>query len=160
MFLGPQFRVLPAYPNFYLMATVPNLCLTTLALNFYFLSQPSRSYQYWNNISPCNWCSAILNLNATKNDILKVDAQLSALKSYANYEFLILRNQIESFTGHTKMSLGHENSNEDALHKNIAFLQNELMEKNKKIKSQMETQTVVLNLMTNLRQQPELQSRT
>ena len=27
------------------------------------------------------------------------------------------------------MSLGHENSNEDALHKNIAFLQNELMEK-------------------------------
>ena len=75
-----------------------------------------------------------MNLNATKNDILKVDAQLSALKSYVNCEFSILRNQIESFTGHTKMSLGHENSNEDALHKNIAFLQNELIEKNKKKK--------------------------
>ena len=101
-----------------------------------------------------------MNLNVTKNDILKVKAQLSALKSYVNCEFSILRNQIESFTGHTKMSLGHENSNEDALHKNIAFLQNELIEKNKKIKSLMETQTVVLDLMTNLRQEPELQSRT
>ena len=104
-----------------------------------------------------------MNLNVTKNDILKVEAQLSALKSYVNCEFSILRNQIESFTGHTKMSLGHENSNEDALHKNIAFLQNELIEKNKKkkkIKSLMETQTVMLDLMTNLRQQPELQSRT
>ena len=101
-----------------------------------------------------------MNLNVTKNDILKVKAQLSALKSYVNCEFSILRNQIESFTGHTKMTLGHENSNEDALHKNIAFLQNELIEKNKTIKSLMETQTVVLDLMTNLRQQLELQSRT
>ena len=33
----------------------------------------------------------------------------------------MLRNQIESFTEHTKMSLGHEN---------IAFLQNESTEKN------------------------------
>ena len=52
------------------------------------------------------------------------------------------------------MSLGHENKNIDALHKNIAFLQNELTEKNKIIKSLMETQTAVLDVMTNLRQQP------
>ena len=48
------------------------------------------------------------------------------------------------------MSLDHENRNIDTLHKNIAFLQNELTEKNK-IK---ETQTAVLDVMTDLRQQP------
>ena len=52
------------------------------------------------------------------------------------------------------MSLGHENGNIDALHKNIAFLQNELTEKNKIIKSLMETQAAVLDVMTDLRQQP------
>ena len=52
------------------------------------------------------------------------------------------------------MSLGHENGNIDALHKNIAFLQNELTEKNKIIKSLLETQTAVLDGMEGLRQQP------
>ena len=105
-------------------------------------------------ISPCNCRSAILNINSSKNDILKVEAQLSALKSYVNCELSILRNQIESFTEHTKMSLGHENGNIDTLHENIVFLQNELTEKNKIIKSLMETQTAVLDVMTDLRQQP------
>ena len=41
------------------------------------------------------------------------------------------------------MSLDQENANIDALHKNIAFLQNEFTEKNKLIKSLMETQTIV-----------------
>ena len=104
-------------------------------------------------ISPCNYRSAILNINSSKNDILKVKAQLSALKSYVNCELSILRNQIESFFEHTKMSLGHENKNIDALHKNIAFLQNELTEKNKIIKSLMKTQKVVLDVMRDLRQQ-------
>ena len=48
------------------------------------------------------------------------------------------------------MLLCHENRNIDALHKNIAFLQNELTEKNKIIKSLMETQTAVLDVMTDL----------
>ena len=69
-----------------------------------------------------------MNINSSKNDILKVEAQLSALKSYVNCELSILRNQIESFTKDTKISLDHENRNIDALHKNIAFLQNELTE--------------------------------
>ena len=68
-----------------------------------------------------------------------MEAQLWALESYVYCKFLILRNQIESFTEHTKMSLDHENRNIDALHKNIVFLQNELTEKNKIIKSLMET---------------------
>ena len=46
------------------------------------------------------------------------------------------------------MSLGHENRYIDALHKNIAFLQNELAERNKMINSIMETQTAVLDVMT------------
>ena len=105
-------------------------------------------------LSTCNCCSAILNINSSKNDILKVEAQLSALKSYVNCKLLILRNQIESFTEHTKLSLGHENRNIDALHKNISFLQNDLTEKNKIIKSLIETQTAVLDVMADLRQQP------
>ena len=39
---------------------------------------------------------------------MKVEAQLSALKSYVNCELSILRNQIESLTEHTKMLLGHD----------------------------------------------------
>ena len=95
-----------------------------------------------------------LNINSSKNDILKVEAQLSALKSYVNCQLSIPRSQIESFTEHTKMSVGHENINIGALHKNIAFLQNELTQKNKIIKFLMETQTTVLDVMTDLRQQP------
>ena len=48
------------------------------------------------------------------------------------------------------MSLGHKNKNIDALHKSIAFLQNELTEKNKMIKSLKEIQTAVLDVMTDL----------
>ena len=43
-------------------------------------------------ISPCKCRSAILNINSSKNDILKVEAQLSALKSYVNCNLSILRN--------------------------------------------------------------------
>ena len=50
------------------------------------------------------------------------------------------------------MSLGHENRNIDALHKNTAFLQNKLIEKNKIIKSLMEIQTAVLDVIADLRQ--------
>ena len=52
-------------------------------------------------LSPCNCRSAILNINSSKNDILKVEAQLWALKMHVNYELSILRNQTESFTEHT-----------------------------------------------------------
>ena len=52
------------------------------------------------------------------------------------------------------MSLDHENRNVDTLYKNIPFLQNVLTEKNKIIKSLMETQTTVLDVLPGLRQQP------
>ena len=55
--------------------------------------------------SSCNCRSALLIINSSKNNILKVEAQLSALKSYVNCELSILRNQLESFTEHTQMSL-------------------------------------------------------
>ena len=67
---------------------------------------------------------------------------------------MVLKNQIGFFTELSKMSLDHENKNVDALPKNIAFLQNELTKKNKIIKPLMETQTVLLDIMTDLRQQP------
>ena len=56
-------------------------------------------------LSPCNCCSAPLNINLSKNNILKFKAQLSALKSYANCKLSTLRNQIESFPEHTKTLL-------------------------------------------------------
>ena len=37
-------------------------------------------------LSPCNCRSAILNIGSYKNDILKVEAQLSALISYVTYK--------------------------------------------------------------------------
>ena len=43
-------------------------------------------------LCPCNCRSAILNINSSKNDILKVEAQLSAIKSYVNCELSKLRN--------------------------------------------------------------------
>ena len=52
------------------------------------------------------------------------------------------------------MSLDHENRNVDTLYKNIPFLQNVLTENNKIIKSLMETQTTVLDVLAGLRQQP------
>ena len=105
-------------------------------------------------LPPCNCRSAILGINSNKNDILKVEAQLSALKSFVNCQFSKLRNQTESFTEHKKMLFGHEDRNIDALHKNVVFLQNELTEKKQIIKSLMETQTAVLNVMTDLTEQP------
>ena len=56
--------------------------------------------------SPCNCHSARLNLNSSKNNILKIEAQLSVLKSYINCKLPILRNQIESFTDHKKSFAG------------------------------------------------------
>ena len=76
-------------------------------------------------LSPWNCRSGLLNINSSKNNILSVEAQLSASKRYVTCELSVRRNQIESFTDHTKMWLSHENRNIDALHKNIAFLQNE-----------------------------------
>ena len=61
---------------------------------------------------------------------------------------------MECFTEHTKLSLGHESRNIDALHKSIVSLQNELTEKNKIIESRLETQTAVLDEITDLRQHP------
>ena len=81
---------------------------------------------------------------------MKVETQLSALESYVNCELSMQRNQMESFTEQTKMLLGHENSNINTLHKNIAFLQNELTEKNQILQFLMETQTAVLDVMKDL----------
>ena len=58
------------------------------------------------------------------------------------------------------MSLGHENKNIDALHNNIALLKKELPEKNKTIKSLMETERAVLNVLTDSNNYRILQNRS
>ena len=50
------------------------------------------------------------------------------------------------------MYLGQENRDIDVLHKNIAFVQNELTEENIIVKALTETHTAVLNTMTDLKQ--------
>ena len=104
--------------------------------------------------------SALSNINSSKKNFLKVETQLSALESYVNCELSIQRNQMESFTEQTKMLLGHENSNINTLHKNIAFLQNELTEKNQILKFLMETQTAGLDVMKDLIKTTNEYSRT
>ena len=83
------------------------------------------------------WNSNTLYEHGTRINLTNLLKQL--LKSYANCGLSIPSNQVGSFTEHTKMSLGHENKNMHALHKNIAFLQNKLTENNKIIKFLMET---------------------
>ena len=58
------------------------------------------------------------------------------------------------------MSLGHENRNIDALHNNIALLKNKLPEKNKTIKSLVETERAVLNVLTDSKNYRILQNRS
>ena len=96
----------------------PNLTNSPVTLNTT-LTGSNKKFSPWN----CH--SGLLNINSSKNNILSVEAQSSASKSYVTCELSVRRNQIESFTDHTKMWLGHENRNIDTLHKNIAFLQNE-----------------------------------
>ena len=83
------------------------------------------------------WNCNTLYEHGSRINLTNLPKQL--LKSYVNCKLSISSNQVESFTEHTKMSLGHENKNIHALHKNIAFLQNKLTENNKIIKSLMET---------------------
>ena len=111
-------------------------------------------------LSLCNCHSDVLNINFSKNDILKVEAQLSALKSYVNCKLSALRKQVQSFTEHTKMSLCQENRNIDAYHNNIALLKKELPEKNKTIKSLVETERAVLNVLTDSNNYRILQNRS
>ena len=89
--------------------------------------------------------------NDLKKHISKLEAQLSAIKSYMNFEISILTNKIESisndFEKRIKTLLGKEKSKLEILQQNMALLQNELLSKNGVKKSIIEIQFSILYTM-------------
>ena len=89
--------------------------------------------------------------NDLKKHISKLEAQLSAIKSYMNFEISILTNKIESisndFEKRIKALLGKEKSKLEILQQNMALLQNELLSKNGVKKSIIEIQFSILYTM-------------
>ena len=86
--------------------------------------------------------------NDLKKHISKLEAQLSAIKSYMNFEISILTNKIESisndFEKRINTLLGKQKSKLEILQQNMALLQNELLSKNGVKKSIIEIQFSIL----------------
>ena len=83
-------------------------------------------------------------------------ATFSALKGYIDFEISILNSKVDLFIESLKETITkiekHESKNMEILQENICFLQKELLAKNNLIKSLMETQTVALEAITNLKE--------
>ena len=100
--------------------------------------------------------------NFTKKTILKIEAQLSALKNYVDCKFSTLQKlmhfQIPSKNAIKNLQKRESNyTNTDLLHQNITSLKKELKSKDKIIQSLLQTQNAFSSLLSNLKtKQPEL----
>ena len=88
------------------------------------------------------------NFSLTQKNILKIEAELSALKSYVDCEFSALTSKIDIFSEIVLSDLHnkeHKNSQSQVFKKNITLLQNEKKKKSKETfdESLLETQTTV-----------------
>ena len=92
---------------------------------------------------------------------MNMDAKFSALKGYIDCEISVLNSKVELFIDSLKEKTTEiekrESNNTEILQENIRFLQNELLAKNDLIKSLMETQTVALEAITNLKEKLQAQ---
>ena len=92
---------------------------------------------------------------------MNMEAKFSALKGYINWEISILSSKVDLFIESLKEIITKikklESNNMEILQGNIRFLQKELLAKNDLIKSLMETQTVALEAITNLKEKPQVQ---
>ena len=90
---------------------------------------------------------------------MNMEAKFFALKGYIDYEISILSGKVDQFIESLKETLTKiekpENNSIEILQENIRFLQKELLAKNDLIKSLMETQTVALEAITNLKEKPQ-----
>ena len=90
---------------------------------------------------------------------MNMEAKFSALKVYIDCEISILNSKVDLFIESLKETITKieklESSSKKILQENIRFLQKELLAKNDLIKSLMETQTVVLEAITNLKEKPQ-----
>ena len=86
-------------------------------------------------------------------------AKFSALKFYIDCEISILNSKADQFIESLKETITkiekRESSSIEILQQNIHFLQKELLAKNDLIKSLMETQTVALEAITNLKEKTQ-----
>ena len=80
---------------------------------------------------------------------VKIEALITALKSYVSCETSMINAKLTSFCEHINKKISNLNHCEDkhleSLQDNISFLQKELLMKNEIIKSLTETQTVVVH---------------
>ena len=84
----------------------------------------------------------------TPQDIRNIRAQFSVLKSHAMREFSALNQKLSSLSKNPDKIVNDkkvQNRNADLLHENIQISQNELIQKNKIIKSLMEIQSTVFD---------------
>ena len=92
---------------------------------------------------------------------MNMEAKFSALKGYIDCEISILNSKVDQFIESLKETITkiekRESSSIEILQQNIRFLQKELLAKNDLIKSLMETQTVALEAITNLKEKPQNQ---
>ena len=106
------------------------------------------------------------NLNETSNFtqkfILKIEAQLSLLKTYVDCELSTLTSKIDAFLDSLKTALANlqkresNYANTDLLQQNITSLENELKSKDRIIQLLLETHNALTNSLSNLKaKQPE-----
>ena len=98
----------------------------------------------------------------TQKSMLKIEAQLSALKSYVDCELSMLTSKINAFSDSLKHALANlqnrerNRANTDLLQPCITSLENELRSKDKIIQSLLETQNTLTNSLSTLKaKQPE-----
>ena len=103
-----------------------------------------------------------LNDNFTQKSMLKIEAQLSALKSYVDCELSTLTSKIDAFSDSLKHALANlqkresNYANTDILQQSITSLENELKSKDRIIQSLLETQNTLADSLSTLKaKQPE-----
>ena len=94
------------------------------------------------------------NSTLTQKNSLKIEAQLSVLRSYVNYKLSALTSKIDVFSDSIKKALSdlqnkeHKNSQIEVLKKNITLLQNEIKSKDTIIESLLETQKTLTKYLS------------
>ena len=94
--------------------------------------------------------------NFTQKSMLKIEAQLSVLKSYLDCELSTLTSKIDAFSDLLKNALANlqkresHYANTDLLQQNITSLENELQSKDKIFQSPLENQNALTNSLSNL----------
>ena len=89
--------------------------------------------------------------------MLKIEAQLSVLKSYIDCELFTLTSKIDAFSDSLKNALANlqkresNYANTDLVQKNITSLENELKSKDRIIQLLLETHNALTNSLSNLK---------